>query len=97
MNHGETTSTTASTAPNPFTSHGRPLLYRRYHAHAPRTGATDMTTGSVNPPSALSAPNPIHGHTEIESSRYKVKRNISVINSVVSVVAQMKSAAKKIA
>src|ERR1700691_6198039 len=97
MNHGDTTITTASTAPNPRPSQGPPLLYRRYHAHAPKTGATDITTGSVSPPIALIAPKPTHGHIEAESSRYKVSRNISVISSVVSVVAQIKSAEKKIA
>src|ERR1700730_5315307 len=97
MNQGDTTSVTASTAPKRGVSHRFPLLQSRYHAHAPRNGATDITTGSVNPPNPLSAPNPTHGHTEDEFSRYSADRNTRAINSVVRVVAQMKSAEKKIA
>src|ERR1039458_2074267 len=66
-------------------------------AHAPRNGATDITTGSVRPPNPLSAPKPTQCHTDDEVSRCSATRKTRLINKVVSVVAQMKSAEKKIA
>src|SRR5580693_3271938 len=97
MNHGDTTSVTASTAPKPGASHPRRLLQSRYQAHAPRKGATDITTGSVSPPKPLSAPNPAQCQTDGDVSICKATRNTRVISKVVSVVAHMKSAEKKIA
>src|SRR5579863_9517878 len=97
MNHGAMVSETASTAPNPGASQLRPLLYKRYQAHAPSTGATDITTGSVSPPTPLSTPKPTHCHTDDELSRWSASRKTKLISKVVKVVAQIKSAEKKIA